>query len=141
MSLFLVLFIPLHEALQVITRENDKTRVYSTYVQNMNLNVENPMVSKGKVHFSDIQRSVRHNLDIPLQEPHHDAPSDIESTSSSKKMVIIGETLNRFGTNIGQYEFESVSLNIQSDESNGEIYELDRIPIHVRSIQEVLFYR
>jgi len=56
-------------------------------------------------------------------------------------MDIIGETPNRFGTNFDQYKFEIVSLNGHSNEINGEILELDRIPINVRSIQGVLFDR
>jgi len=96
---------------------------------------------KGKVHFNNIWRSVRQNHDLPLQQPHPDAHNDTEYTSSSKKMDIIGETPNRFIPNVDQYEFEIVILNIRDndfDESNDEILELDIIPIHVRSIQEVL---
>lgn len=141
MNPFSLLFIPLPKALQIITRESNKIRVCSTYIEKMDLNIENPKVSKGKVHFNDIQRNVRHNLDLPLQEPHPNAPSDTESTISSKKMDIICEPPNIFGLNIDQYEFESVSLKSHSDESNGEIHELDRIPNHVRSIQEVLSNR
>jgi len=137
MNPFLLLFIPLPESLQIIARENDKTRVCSTYVQKMDLNVEKPKVSKSKVHFNDIQRSVRHNPNLPIHEPHLYAHSDTESTRSSKKMDIIGENPNRFVPNVDQYEFEIISLNSHdnnSDESNDEIPNLYRIPTLVRSI-------
>jgi len=54
MNQFLLLFVPLPKALQIIARENDKTRVCSTYIENMDLNIEKPKISKGKVHFNDI---------------------------------------------------------------------------------------
>lgn len=91
-------------------------------------------MSKEKVHFNDIQRSVRHNPDLPRQESHPDAHSDTKSISSSKKMDIFGETPHRFA------KFENVSLNntTNSFDDANEILEVDRIPPHVRSIQELL---
>jgi len=62
----------------------------------MDLNEEQPRVSKSKVHFKDIRRSVRGIPNLPLQEPDPnkqidiDEDNDIESTSSIKKMDIIG---------------------------------------------------
>jgi len=66
MNPFSLLCIPLPKALRIIARENDKTKVCSTYVEKMDLNVENPKLSKGKVHFNDVRRSIRHNPDLPL---------------------------------------------------------------------------
>jgi len=82
--------------LRVIARENHKTRVCSTYFSNMDLNEEQPRVSKSKVHFKDTKRSVRVNPDLPLQDPDPndqidtDEDNDTKSTSSIKKMDIIG---------------------------------------------------
>jgi len=56
-------------------------------------------------------------------------------------MDIIGENPHRFETNIEHYKFETINLNIHEDTSNdnAKIEELDRIPIHIRSIKELLF--
>jgi len=105
MNLCALLLVPLPKALQIITRENDKTRVCSTYVEEMDLNVENSKISKWKVHFNDIWRSIRHNPCLHLQEPHPDAHSDTKSTRSNKKMDIIGENPNRFVPNVDQSKF------------------------------------
>lgn len=49
MNPFSLLFIPLKEALQIVAKEHDKTRVYSTYIPKMDLNLENPKISKSKI--------------------------------------------------------------------------------------------
>jgi len=108
----------------------------------MDLNEEQPRVSKSKVHFKDIGRSVRVNPSLPLQEldPNDqmdtDEDNDIESISSSKNVDIIGKTPNRNNVFIDYYDFENVSLGSHDDtyDSDVEIDELDRITTHVRSI-------
>jgi len=50
-------------------------------------------------------------------------------------MDIIGENTNICGPNIGHLEFKNVDLHSHSDESNGDIRDLDMILNNVRFIQ------
>jgi len=65
-----------------------------------------------------------------------DEDNDTESTNSSKRMDIIGKTPKRFNMFLNEYDFHNVSLisHDNTSDSDVEIEELDRIPIHVRSI-------
>jgi len=49
MNTFSLLFFPLDEALLIVTKENNKTRVCSAYIPKIDLNTKNPKVSKSKV--------------------------------------------------------------------------------------------
>lgn len=66
MNPYMLLSFPLPVVLREITRENDKTRVYSAYIPNMYLNEEQPRVSRSKFHFDEIKRSIRVNPDLPM---------------------------------------------------------------------------
>jgi len=144
--LFTLLSLPLPKVLRVIARENDKTRVCSTYVSKIDLNVKQPRISKSKVHFNEIKRSMRFNPDVPMQEldPNDrmdtDEDNDTESTSSSKSMDIIGQTPNKLNMSINDYDFENISLGSHDYtlNSDAKIEELYRIPSHVRLIEEFL---
>jgi len=91
----MLLSLPLPEVLRVIAQENDKTRVYSPYIPKMNMK-EQIRVSRSKVYFDEIKRSVRVNLDLPMQVPDPndrmdtDEDNDTKYTNSSRRMDIIG---------------------------------------------------
>lgn len=53
-----LLFLSKEEVLQVVAKENDKTRVYSTYNPKMNLEFENPKISKYNINIPKIQKSL-----------------------------------------------------------------------------------
>lgn len=56
--------------LQIIAKENDKTRISSTYIPKMDLNLKNPKVSKSKIVFyedhtilGDLEPYALYNMD------------------------------------------------------------------------------
>ena len=59
MNLLSLLFIPLYEDLHIVAKEYDKTKVCSTYLPKMDLNTENPKMSKSKLQFNEIWMSVQ----------------------------------------------------------------------------------
>jgi len=96
MNPFALLSLPLPEVLRVIAKESDKIRVFYAYITKLNLNEEQPRVFRSKVHFNEIQRSIRENPDLPMQEldPSDrmdiEKDNDTESKNSSKRIDIIG---------------------------------------------------
>jgi len=49
MNPFSLLFLSIEELLKIVAKEQDKTRVYSTSIPKMDLNIDNPTISKSKV--------------------------------------------------------------------------------------------
>lgn len=72
-----------------------------------------------------------------------DEDNDTESTNSSKRMDIIGQTPNKFNMSLDDYDFENISLRSHDDtfDSDAKIEELDKILSHIRSIKKLLFFR
>jgi len=61
MNPFSLLFLSKEEVLCIVAKESDKIRVYSTYIPKMNLNIDNPKLSKAKNDFTEVRRSLHIN--------------------------------------------------------------------------------
>lgn len=140
MNPFKLLFLPLPNILIVFSHQNDKIRVYSTYLPKIFFVEEQPMISRWKIHFDKIKRSTRINLDIPPEfcEPHpHDRitpdEEEYETISSSYHMNIIGQTPNKFNMDFVDGDFKSVNQesfdNTYGTKSNND--DLDVIFVNV----------
>lgn len=132
MNPFSLIFIPLEEALQIVSKQQDKTKVYFAYVLKMNLNIENLEVSKSKINFLEIRRSLQTNPDLSIIIPLNTI-WDPKPSNSSRKMDIIGKNPSRYVT-MDPSNFNNVSNQSKSYDGE-EILELDRIPCYARSIQ------
>lgn len=73
MNLFSLLSIRLEKALRIIAKEQDKNRVCFSYIPKMDLNLDNPKVSKSIVQFSELRRSFLHNPNLFIKLPPCDA--------------------------------------------------------------------
>lgn len=135
MNLFLLLFVPLEEAPQIVSKQHDKTRVYFAYIPKMNLNIQNRKLSKSEINFLEIRRSLQTNPNLSIYIPPNTI-QDLEPFDSSRKIDIIGETPPRYVT-MDPSNYDNVSN--QSESFDGEeIPKLDKIPCYARSIQQVL---
>jgi len=67
MNPFSLLFLSTKEVLQIVAKEQDKTRACFAYIPKMDLNPDNAIVSKSKVQFSKVRRSLRINPKLSIQ--------------------------------------------------------------------------
>lgn len=96
MNPFELLSISLLDVFTVVAHQNDKSRVFSTYIPKIFFTKEQPRVSRG-IHFDEIRISTRLNPDIHLKFYELD-PNDIiatneydsKSINSSYRINIIG---------------------------------------------------
>lgn len=99
----------------------------------MNLNIENPKVSKSRINFLEIKRSLLTNLDLSVQITHPNTIWNLEPSNYSRKMDIIGENPSRYVT-MDPSNFDNMSNQYESFDED-EIPKLDRIPCYARFIQ------
>lgn len=134
MNSFFIFFVPLEEVFHMVAKEQDKTRVFSTYVPKIKLNIENPKISKSKIQFLEIRKSLRTNPTLYVIIPPRDSNSAHEF---GQRMEIIGENNQSYAT-IDHYNFNNISNQFESIEVEDEVRKLDRIPYYAQSNQQVL---
>lgn len=98
----------------------------------MNLNIENPRVSKSKIDFPKIKRNIQIDPDLFITIPSNTI-WDPESSNFCNRMAIVGETPPRYVT-MDPFNFDMVFDKYESSDGD-EILELDKIPCYSRSIQ------
>lgn len=146
MNPFALLFLPILDVVRVVTHQNDKTRICSTYFPKTFFIEEQPRASIWKVHFDKI-RSIRINPYIPPNfcEPHPNDKITIdeeyyEYVNSIYHMNIIGETPNKFNMDFADGDFESVNqesfVDTSKNESNND--DVDVILATVIYIKELM---
>lgn len=92
----------------------------------MNLNLENPRMSKSKINFPKVRKSLQINYGLSIQTPPPNTIWDCESSNFGNRMAIIDEIHNRYA-NIDPTKFYSISNQFESSNVK-EIPKLDRTP-------------
>lgn len=105
----------------------------------MDLDINNPPISKSKITFLKIRLSLQINPNLVVQVPLPNTVWDTErsNSSSSNRINIIGETPLVYA-NIYLFDFDKIFTQLESNEDEPKIEELDRILPFARSIQQVL---
>lgn len=133
MNPFLLLFVPLEEALKIISKQHDKIKFCYAYIPKMNLNSKNPKMHKLKIKFLKVRKNLRINLGFSVQIPTSTIIFDPKSSNSSRRMDIIGKTPHKYGNNDPT---NCDNMSNQSESFDGEeIPKLDTIPYYTRYIQ------
>lgn len=133
MNPFSLLFLSIEEVLRIVTKKNDRTRVYFAYIPKINIDNDNPLLSKAKNDFSKVQRSLYIKPKLSVQIPPPNTMWDPKSTTSSKCVSIIGETPHKYAI-LKPSDLENIVPPFKSS-NDINILELDRIPPYSRSIQ------
>lgn len=136
MNPFYLLFLSIKEVLHIVAKENDKIRVFFVYIPKMNLDNDNHKLSKAKNDFLEVQGSLHINPKLSIQIPPPNAMWDLESTTSSKCMSIIGENPHKYAI-LDPNDLDNIVPPFKSFDDI-DIPKLDRIPPYARSIQQVL---
>lgn len=69
MNIFSFIFLSKEQVIQILSKEYDKIRVYFVYIPKMNLEFENPLVSKPKIVFLEIRKGLHLNPKLFIQVP------------------------------------------------------------------------
>lgn len=133
MNPFLLLFLSKEEVIQIVAKQQDQTRICSSYILKMDLTLDNPPIFKSKVYFLKVRKSIHINPELSIQIPPLISTRDPESIYSSQRMFIIDDTPNHY-TILDSSNSKNLRTHFESFDSD-EIPKLDRIPPYARSIQ------
>lgn len=139
MNSFLLLFLCKEEVLRIVAKKYDNTNVYSSYIPKMNLDIENPRVSRLNINFLEFRQSLCTNPDMAIIISPPNTMWDPKSFGFgfSNRMNIIGETPHMY-TTIDPSNFDNISNQPGSIENEAKILEHDQISFNAKSIQQVI---